>query len=139
MIGFEFDRWTFPSLKVRRKLQVACGHLQGMGFGKEVQQGIVVGDQRCRGRVTLAVQPKIDSCSTHLAQGLVCEYLFSNPMPWLLHNLETLERMVEGLTHPGEENLKHHVACHKDAPWKSVYEILRQKHPSEHRRRVVDL
>jgi hypothetical protein len=63
-------------------------------------------------RVALVV--RVDSRSALL--GLGCEYLFSYPMLWL-HDLGAQERMVEGLTHLGEENLKRHVADHKNAPW----------------------
>jgi hypothetical protein len=72
----------------------------------------VVEDQRRRCRVALAVQ--VEGRSTLLGLG-VYEYLFSYPMP-RLHDLEALERMFEGLTHLGEENLKRHVADHKNTP-----------------------
>ena len=52
----------------------------------------VVEDQRCKCRVTLAVQ--VEGCSTLLGLG-VYEYLFSYSMPWL-HDLEALKRMFEG-------------------------------------------
>ena len=53
---------------------------------------------------------------------LVCEYLFSYPMPWL-HDLEPLERVIEGLTHLREKNLKRHLADPKNSPWTSFLRI----------------
>ena len=79
-----------------------------MEFGNEAQQEVVE-DQRHKSRVALAVQ--VDSRSTLLE--LEYEYLFSCPM---LHDLEALEKMIGGLTHLEEVNLKRHVAGHKNTP-----------------------